>query len=135
MPERRFYGSDPCASQPHRHAIPNAPRHIKGVMNLRGTVVPVVDLRVKFGLPEAESTRFSVVIMVTVGARVVGLLVDAVSDVLDVLASEIVPAPELGAGVDTSFLTGMAKSKDHLISLLAVERIVGLGEDSEAAAA
>ncbi len=105
--------------------IPNTPNHIKGVMNLRGTVIPVVDLRIKFGLADAEVNRFTVVIVVTVGDRVVGLVVDAVSDVLDVAASELVPAPEMGAGVDTSFLTGMAKSEDRLISLLAIERVVG----------
>jgi purine-binding chemotaxis protein CheW len=107
-------------------SIPNTPPYIKGVMNLRGTVVPVVDLRVKFGMDTAEYNRFTVVIVVTVGERVVGLVVDAVSDVLDVLPHEFVPAPEMGDGVDTSFLTGMAKSADHLISLLAIDRVVGM---------
>lgn len=115
--------------------IPNTPRYIKGVMNLRGTVVPVVDLRLKLGMPDAEYNRFTVVIMVTVGERVVGLVVDAVSDVFDIAAADIVPAPEMGAGVDTSFLTGMAKSEDRLISLLAIERIVGAGDAVELAAA
>ncbi len=115
--------------------IPNTPRYIKGVMNLRGTVVPVVDLRLKLGMPDAEYNRFTVVIMVTVGERVVGLVVDAVSDVFDIAAADIVPAPDMGAGVDTSFLTGMAKSEDRLISLLAIERIVGLGDVIELAAA
>lgn len=112
-------------------SIPNTPRYIKGVMNLRGTVVPVLDLRLKLGMPDAEYNRFTVVIMVTVGARVVGLVVDAVSDVFDVAAADVVPAPEMGAGVDTSFLTGMAKSEERLISLLAIDRIVGLGEVDE----
>jgi purine-binding chemotaxis protein CheW len=112
-------------------SIPGAPAWIKGVMNLRGTVVPVVDLRVKFGLGDPSYDRFTVVIMVMVGARVVGLVVDGVSDVLDVSASEKVPAPEMGAGVDTSFLTGIAKSNDKLISLLAIERVVGIEEVTE----
>ena len=109
-------------------SIPNMPRHIKGVMNLRGTVVPVVDLRAKLGMSDAEFTRFTVIIVVNVGARVVGLIVDAVSDVLDVAATDVVPAPEMGAGVDTSLLTGMAKSDDRLVSLLAIERVVGSNE-------
>jgi purine-binding chemotaxis protein CheW len=107
-------------------AIPNLPPYIKGVMNLRGTVVPVLDLRAKFGMSDSEYTRFTVIIVVNIGSRVVGLIVDAVSDVMDVAASELVPAPDLGPGVDTSFLTGMAKSQDRLISLLAMERVVGM---------
>ncbi len=113
--------------------IPNTPPHIKGVMNLRGTVVPVMDLRVRFGLAEGVLDRFTVVIVVTAGTRIVGLVVDAVSDVLDIEASDVVPAPEMGQSVDTSYLTGMAKSEDRLISLLAIDRVVGI--DSLAAAA
>lgn len=116
-------------------SIPNMPPHIKGVMNLRGAVVPVLNLRAKFGMSESEYTRFTVIIVVLVGTRVVGLIVDAVSDVLDVAPSDVVPAPEMGAGVDTSFLTGMAKSEDRLISLLAIERVVGLDEVELAVAA
>ncbi len=112
--------------------IPNAPPHLKGVMNLRGTVVPVVDLRVKFGMPSQPYDRFTVVIMVMVDARVVGLVVDAVSDVLNVADDEKVPPPEMGCDVDTSFLTGLAKSADRLISLLAIERVVGMKEVTEA---
>ena len=114
--------------------IPNMPPHIKGVMNLRGTVVPVVDLRVKFGMARAEYDRFTVVIVVTVGTRVVGLVVDAVSDVLTVAAADRVPTPEMGYGVDTTFLTGMVKSTERLTALLAIDRVVGL-EAFELAAA
>src|SRR6187399_2690041 len=63
--------------------IPNAPPHVKGVMNLRGAVVPILDMRCKFGMAEAAYTKFTVIIVVTVGAKVIGLVVDAVSDVLD----------------------------------------------------
>jgi purine-binding chemotaxis protein CheW len=113
--------------------IPNTPPCIKGVMNLRGTVVPVVDLRAKLGMTEAEYTRFTVIIVVKVGEHVVGLIVDAVSDVLDVAASDMVPPPEMGADVDTSLLTGMAKSDERLVSLLAIERVVGMEEVKVAA--
>lgn len=114
--------------------LPNMPPHIKGVMNLRGTVVPVLDLRARFGMAATEYDRFTVVIVVTAGDRVVGLVVDAVSDVLDIESEAIVPPPEMGAGVDTSFLTGMAKSADRLIALLALDRVVGVEHEELAAA-
>jgi purine-binding chemotaxis protein CheW len=106
--------------------LPNTPPEVKGVMNLRGAVVPILDLRTRFGLRAAEYTRFTVIIVVTVGPKVVGLVVDAVSDVLNVGARELVPTPDLGAGVDTSFMTGMAHAGDRLITLLNVDRLVGL---------
>lgn len=105
--------------------LPNTPPEVKGVMNLRGTVVPIIDLRTKFGLRSTEYTRFTVIIVVTVGAKVAGLVVDAVSDVLNVEAKEMVPTPDLGAGVDTSFMTGIARNGDRLVSLLNIDRLVG----------
>lgn len=109
--------------------LPNTPREVKGVMNLRGTVVPIIDLRTRFGLPETEYTRFKVIIVVTVASKVMGLVVDAVSDVLNVGGEEVVPAPDLGAGVDTSFLTGIARTGNRLVSLLNIDRLVGAGKD------
>jgi len=106
--------------------IPNMPSYIKGVMNLRGAVVPVLDLRAKFSMDLADYNQFTVIIVVTVGSKVLGLIVDAVSDVLNVEKREIEPAPELGAGVDTSFLSGMAKAGEKLVSLLDIEKIVGV---------
>ncbi len=105
--------------------LPNTPREVKGVMNLRGTVVPVIDLRARFNLREAEYTPFTVIIVVTVGAKVVGLVVDAVSDVLNVEPKEMVPTPDLGSGVDTSFLNGIARTGERLVSLLNIDRLVG----------
>ena len=105
--------------------LPNTPLEVRGVMNLRGAVVPVVDLRARLGLPAAEYTAFTVVIVVTAGKAVVGLVVDGVSDVLDVGAKDAVPTPDLGAGVDTSFLTGMAHAGDRLVTLLNIDRLVG----------
>jgi purine-binding chemotaxis protein CheW len=103
--------------------IPNAPVHIRGVMNLRGSVVPIVDLRSRFGMPVAEITRFTVFVIVNLGRRAVGLLVDAVSDVLDVPGENMQPTPELGA-VDTSFMCGMARNGDRLILLLDIDRLM-----------
>ncbi len=105
--------------------LPNTPPEVRGVMNLRGTVVPVLDLRTRFGMPGVEPDRFTVVVVVTVGPKVVGLVVDAVSDVLNVAPAELVPPPDLGAGVDVSLLTGMARAGDRLVTLLNIDRLVG----------
>lgn len=107
--------------------IPNAPSHVKGLMNLRGAVVPVVDLRARFGMAAQDYTPFTVIIVVKVGHKVVGLIVDAVSDVLDVNADQLEATPDCGAAVDTSFLTGIAHSGERLIGLLQVERVAGVG--------
>lgn len=104
--------------------IPNTPRYIQGVMNLRGTVVPVIDLRAKFSMEAGEYNKFTVIIVVTVAEKVIGLVVDAVSDVLDIPAGEIRPAPELGGGVDTRFIRGMANVGDRLAVLLDIDRLL-----------
>jgi purine-binding chemotaxis protein CheW len=103
--------------------IPNAPPWIKGVMNLRGTVVPVCDLRVRFGMPEAAYTQFTVVILVMLGRKVCGLVVDAVSDVLSLLRSDIDFAPDLGGGSGESFVKGIAKNRARLVALLDVQSV------------
>ncbi|VTR95568.1 chemotaxis protein : Chemotaxis signal transduction protein CheW OS=Candidatus Nitrospira defluvii GN=cheW PE=4 SV=1: CheW [Gemmata massiliana] len=105
--------------------LPNTPREVKGVMNLRGAVVPIIDLRTRLGLCEAEYTVFTVIVVVTVGTKIVGLVVDAVSDVLNVEPKEVVPTPDLGSGVDTSFLTGIARTGERLVSLLNIDQLVG----------
>lgn len=104
--------------------IPHTPSFVKGVMNLRGTVVPVVDMREKFALPRRDYDQFTVTVVVTVGSRVVGLIVDAVSDVLSIDEAEIAPTPELGGGIDTSFMTGLAKAGEKLVLLLDIDKVV-----------
>jgi purine-binding chemotaxis protein CheW len=111
--------------------IPNAPEYIKGVMNLRGTVVPVVDLRSRFGMRQAEYNQFTVIIVVSVGAKVVGLVVDAVSDVLNIRRDQIEETPEMAGDLDTSFFRGMGKVGDKLVLLLNIDRLVG-GDKLEA---
>lgn len=106
--------------------IPNMPPFIKGAMNLRGTVVPIVDLRCRFGVPAAQYDQFTVVIVVNMGTKVVGLVVDAVSDVLNVEESDIDAPPDFGDGIDTSFIQGMAKAGENLITLLDIERLLDL---------
>ena len=114
--------------------IPNMPAYIRGVMNLRGTVVPIIDLRAKFSMPEAEYNQFTVIIVVTIGEKVMGLVVDAVSDVLNVGDDKIESAPDLGAEADTSFMTGIAKSGERLITLLNMDELVDVDKVSMQAA-
>ena len=108
--------------------IPNTPPHIKGVMNLRGAIVPVVDLRSTLAMPATEYSPFSVIIVVTVGTRVMGLIVDAVSDVLDVARTDIHSTPDFGTRIDARFIQGMARVGDKLVVLLDIDRVL-VGEE------
>jgi purine-binding chemotaxis protein CheW len=105
--------------------IPHAPRFVKGVMNLRGTVVPVVGLRERFGMPPLVDDKFAVIVLVKSQSRIVGLVVDAVSDVLRIDPGSIEPIPELTRHVDTSFVAGMAKTDESLVIVLDVDGVVG----------
>ncbi len=104
--------------------IPNVRPHITGVMNLRGTVLPVVDLRIKFGLPTVEYDKFTVIVITMIGEKMTGLLVDAVSDVLQVEPEQMREAPDFGATVDTRFIQGVFEAKDHLAIVLNLERLL-----------
>jgi purine-binding chemotaxis protein CheW len=103
--------------------LPGSPPHVKGVMNLRGAVVPVLGLRERFGLPGTAYDRFTVIILLHVRDRVVGVVVDAVSDVLDLDAADIEPAPELGLS-DRSFLRGLGKVKERIVTVLEPEALL-----------
>lgn len=109
-------------------AIPSAPPYLKGVVNLRGIIVPVIDMRIKFGLPEAKYDSFTVVIILRVSGRVIGVVVDGVSDVVRLAPSEVKPAPGLGSIVDSGFLAGLATQGDRMILLLEIEKFLGSGE-------
>lgn len=104
--------------------IPNTPPFIKGVLNLRGTIVPIIDLRTKLGMEKIDYTMFTVIVVVVVRERVMGIIVDAVSDVLNIANQDIQPSPEFGAKVDVSFLSGIAKSGDKLIAMLDIDRVL-----------
>lgn len=104
--------------------LPNAPAEMPGVMNLRGTIVPVVDLRVKFGIPEAGDDRFTVIVLVSVGGKIVGMVVDAVDDVLSIPAESIQPVPDMGAAAHGGFVSGLAHVGDKLVVLLDVARVL-----------
>lgn len=112
--------------------IPNVPNHVRGVMNLRGTVLPVIDLRMKFRLPEVEYTKFTVIVIITVAGKMVGLLVDAVSDVLMISPQDIRPAPDFGSSVDMRFVSGVFETHDHLAVALNLEQLLTEGELSSA---
>lgn len=115
--------------------IPNTPPHIKGVLNLRGTIVPIIELRTKFGMPTIEYTMFTVIVVVVVQEKVMGLIVDAVSDVLDIAKKDVQPPPQFGAKVDVSFLKGVGKSGDKLVALLDMDRLLTVEDLQESAAA
>lgn len=108
-------------------AVPQMPRYLKGVINLRGKVIPVIDLRLKFDLPSAEYTDQTCIVVVDVG-QLIGVIVDTVQEVLDIDASQIDPPPPLGASVDTSFVLGMGKVKDDVKILLDVDQVLDAQE-------
>ena len=119
--------------QPTR--IANAPEFIKGVVNLRGTIVPVIDLRLKLRLDEARYDAFTVMIVLNVEDRVVGIVVDSVSDVIPLNAEQIRPTPEFGAAVDTRFISGIGTQDDRMLILLDIETLLDtadLGQPSVA---
>jgi purine-binding chemotaxis protein CheW len=105
--------------------IPNTPAYVRGVMNLRGAIIPVMDLRMKFGMPEAEYTAFTVIIVVTVGPKTMGVIVDSVSDVLIIGKGDVQPTPDFGGSVDAGFIHGIARAGDKLVALLDLDRALG----------
>jgi purine-binding chemotaxis protein CheW len=110
-------------------AVPQAPHHVKGVINLRGKVIPVVDLRLKFGFPSQEYDERTCIIVVEVALQtsnvMMGVVVDAVSEVLTITSDEIEPTPDFGEHVNTEFMKGVAKIKGKVKFLLDLDRIFG----------
>jgi purine-binding chemotaxis protein CheW len=104
--------------------IPNVPAHVRGVMNLRGTVLPVIDLRMKFRLPPIEYSKFTVIVIAMVAGKMVGLLVDAVSDVLHVTREAMRAVPDFGSAVDTRFIDGVFQTREHLAVALNLEKLL-----------
>jgi len=107
--------------------IANTPAFIKGVINLRGLIVPIVDLRIKFSLSEPTYDEFTVAIILNIGKRVIGVVVDSVSDVVSLAEDSIHPAPEFGT-FDTQYLMGLATLEERLLILLDIERLMTSGE-------
>ncbi len=114
--------------------VPDAPDYIKGVINLRGTIVPVIDLRLKLRLDEARYDAFTVMIVLNVEDRVVGIVVDSVSDVIPLSAEQIRPKPEFGAAVDTRFISGIGTQDERMLILLDIETLLDTADLGQAAA-
>jgi len=104
--------------------VPHTPHYVKGVVNIRGKVIPIVDLRLKFDMPEAEYTDETCIIVVYVGQVEVGIIVDCVSEVMDIAEGDIEDAPEFGADVDTKTILGMSKADGKVTILLDINRVL-----------
>ena len=116
--------------------IPHAPDHIKGVVNLRGVIVPIVDLRLRLACESVEYTAFTVVIVLAVAGRVVGVVVDSVSDVLDLAADTIKPPPSLpGESAARDFITGIASAAERMLLLVDMDILLRDVAEVEVAAA
>jgi len=114
-------------------SVPRTPEFVKGVVNLRGKVIPVVDLRLKFGMPLAETTEETCIIVVDVGGIEMGTIIDQVNEVLDITEDEIDDAPSFGTDVDTEFILGMGKTGDRVSILLDIGKVLAAEELDELA--
>ncbi len=108
--------------------IPQTPDFIKGVINIRGKVIPVIDLRLKFNMPPVDYTKETCIVVVDVDSLLIGLIVDTVSEVVDIKEDDIEPPPSFGQKVDIGFILGMAKSKETVKILLHIDRVLS-GEE------
>ncbi len=108
--------------------VPNAPDFIEGVMNLRGKIVPVVNLRKRFGLPQKEYDKNTRVIVVELNGKTVGFIVDSVSEVLRFSKNDVDPTPDLISGIGNEYITGIAKLEDRLLILLDLEKVLTVEE-------
>ncbi len=109
-------------------SVPQTPDYMKGVVNLRGKVIPVVDLRLKFSMEAEKYTRETCIIVVEVNNKHIGIIVDSVSEVVDISNSEIKDTPSFGQGIDTNFIMGMGKVKENIIILLKIEMVLSSEE-------
>jgi purine-binding chemotaxis protein CheW len=108
--------------------IANSPPSIKGVINLRGAIVPIVDLRIKFNLGEPTYDQFTVVIILNIGKRVVGIVVDGVSDVIQLSSDNLRPAPEFGSSLDTRYILGLGTVDERMIIVVDIESLMSSQE-------
>lgn len=108
--------------------IANAPPFIKGVINLRGVIVPIVDLRIKFKLGEPSYDQFTVVIILNIGKRVMGIVVDGVSDVIQLNSDNLRPAPEFGSILDTRYILGLGTVENRMIIVVDIEKLMSSQE-------
>jgi len=104
--------------------IANAPEFIKGVVNLRGIIVPIIDMRIKFRLGTADYDQFTVVIILNVAGRVMGIVVDGVSDVLTLEAEQMRPTPGFGSVIDTEYIMGLGTVEERMLILIDIEKLM-----------
>ncbi len=108
--------------------IANAPEYVKGVVNLRGTIVPIVDMRIKLGLGQPVYDEFTVVIVLNIGNRVIGMVVDSVSDVITLSGEQIRPAPPMGSSLDSDYLIGIGTLDDRMLILVDIDKMMSSEE-------
>jgi purine-binding chemotaxis protein CheW len=108
--------------------IANVPEHIKGVVNLRGIIVPIIDMRIKFKLGSPTYDQFTVVIILNIGSRVMGMVVDSVSDVITLKPEQIKPAPEMGSVLDTGYLIGLGTIDERMLILVDINKLMTSAE-------
>jgi purine-binding chemotaxis protein CheW len=115
-------------------SLPNSPQYIKGVLNLRGTIVPIIDLRLRFGLKDAAYDGFTVIIVINVAGRLAGAVVDAVSDVVNLTAEQRRAAPEFDGQANRLFVQALAQVDEKLLVLLDVDKLINPDALTEVAA-
>lgn len=108
--------------------IANAPEFVKGVINLRGIIVPVVDMRIKFKLGEPTYDQFTVVIILNIGGRVMGMVVDSVSDVITLPPEQVKPAPDMGSVLNTDYLIGLGTLDERMLILIDIDKLMSSAE-------
>jgi purine-binding chemotaxis protein CheW len=108
--------------------IANAPEHIKGVVNLRGIIVPIIDMRIKFNLGTPTYDQFTVVIILNIASRVMGMVVDSVSDVITLTQEQIKPAPAMGSVLDTDYLIGLGTLDERMLILVDIDKLMSSDE-------
>ncbi|MBI5444886.1 MAG: chemotaxis protein CheW [Deltaproteobacteria bacterium] len=111
--------------------VPHAPEFVEGVINLRGQVIPVVDLRKRFGLSAGERDKNTRIVVVELGGSVVGFLVDSVSEVLRVSRAVVEPPPSIVGGIESDYIDGVVKLEDRLLILLDLQKLLNGGETRE----
>lgn len=108
--------------------IANAPEFLKGVINLRGIIVPVVDMRIKFKLGTPTYDQFTVVIILNIGGRIMGMVVDSVSDVITLVQEQIKPAPDMGTAFDADYLIGLGTVEERMLILVDIDKLMSSAE-------
>jgi purine-binding chemotaxis protein CheW len=108
--------------------VPRAPQFMEGVINLRGQLIPIIDLRTRFGMPRVEKTKSSRIVVTDIGSKRVGIIVDSVSEVIDIPIENIEDAPEMIAGIGTEYIQGVGKVADRLIIMLDLTMVITTDE-------